>query len=161
FLCVGVLYDRMHTRDIAAYGGLVNRMPKFALIFMFFSMANIGLPGTGNFIGEFLTLVGTFQVNGPAAVLATTGVVIAAGYQLWLFRRVVFGDLIKESLKTIQDIDLREKLIFAPLVALTLILGIYPALVTDVVGPSITKLIDQVTAAQSAYDATLSSGSKN
>ena len=99
FLCVGVIYDRMHTREIDAYGGLVNRMPAYALIFMFFTMANVGLPGTSGFIGEFLTLVGVFQVNTWVAAVATTGVILSAAYALWLYRRVVFGDLIKESLK--------------------------------------------------------------
>ncbi len=103
FLCVGVIYDRMHTREIAAYGGLVNRMPGYALVFMFFTMANVGLPGTSGFVGEFLTLMGIFQVNTWVAAVATTGVILSAAYALWLYRRVVLGDLIKESLKTITD----------------------------------------------------------
>ena len=141
FLCVGVIYDRMHTREIDAYGGLVNRMPAYALIFMFFTMANVGLPGTSGFIGEFLVLMGIFQVNTWAAAVATSGVILSAGYALWLYRRVVFGDLIKESLKTIKDMNGREKAIFAPLVAMTLLLGVYPALVTDIIGPSVEALI--------------------
>ncbi|MYM54507.1 NADH-quinone oxidoreductase subunit M [Thalassovita mangrovi] len=141
FLCVGVIYDRMHTRDIDAYGGLVNRMPAYALIFMFFTMANVGLPGTSGFIGEFLTLMGVFQVNTWVALVATSGVILSASYALWLYRRVVFGDLIKESLKTIQDMSPREKGIFAPLVVMTLLLGIYPSLVTDITGPSVEALI--------------------
>jgi NADH-quinone oxidoreductase subunit M len=141
FLCVGVIYDRMHTREIEAYGGLVNRMPAYALIFMFFTMANVGLPGTSGFIGEFLVLMGIFQVNTWAAAVATSGVILSAGYALWLYRRVVFGDLIKESLKTIKDMNGREKAIFAPLVAMTLLLGVYPALVTDIIGPSVEALI--------------------
>jgi len=142
FLCVGVIYDRMHTRDIDAYGGLVNRMPKYALIFMFFTMANVGLPGTSGFVGEFLTLMGIFQVNTWVAAVATTGVILSASYALWLYRRVVFGDLIKESLKSITDMDTREKLIFAPLVFMTLLLGIYPALVLDIIGPSVEALVN-------------------
>ncbi|WP_457646105.1 NADH-quinone oxidoreductase subunit M [Profundibacter sp.] len=142
FLCVGVIYDRMHTRDIDAYGGLVNRMPKYALVFMFFTMANVGLPGTSGFVGEFLTLMGTFQVNTWAAAFATTGVILSASYALWLYRRVAFGDLIKESLKSITDMDTREKLIFAPLVFMTLLLGIYPALVLDIIGPSVEALVN-------------------
>ena len=142
FLCVGVIYDRMHTRDIDAYGGLVNRMPKYALIFMFFTMANVGLPGTSGFIGEFLTLMGIFQVNTWVAAFATTGVILSAAYALWLYRRVVFGDLIKESLKSITDMELRERLIFAPLVFMTLLLGIYPALVLDIIGPSVEVLVN-------------------
>ena len=106
----------MHTREIAAYGGLVVRMPVFALVFMLFTMGNVGLPGTSGFVGEFLTLAGVFQVSTWVAFFAATGVILSACYALWLYRRVVFGDLIKESLKTIQDMDRREKLIFAPLV---------------------------------------------
>jgi NADH-quinone oxidoreductase subunit M len=141
FLIVGVIYDRMHTRDIAAYGGLVVRMPVYALIFMLFTMANVGLPGTSGFVGEFLSLAGAFQVSTWAAVGAGLGVILSAGYALWLYRRVVFGDLIKESLKSIRDMDRREKALFAPLVAATLILGIYPALVLDVIGPSVAALV--------------------
>ncbi|MGH1353566.1 MAG: NADH-quinone oxidoreductase subunit M, partial [Thalassovita sp.] len=141
FLCVGVIYDRMHTREIEAYGGLVTRMPAYALIFMFFTMANVGLPGTSGFVGEFLTLMGIFQVNTWVALIATSGVIFSAAYALWLYRRVVFGDLIKESLKTIKDMTAREKAIFAPLVFMTVLLGVYPALVTDIIGPSVEALI--------------------
>ncbi|MFT7368937.1 MAG: NADH-quinone oxidoreductase subunit M [Alteromonas macleodii] len=154
FLCVGVIYDRMHTRDIDAYGGLVNRMPAYAMIFMFFTMANVGLPGTSGFVGEFLTLVGVFQVNTWIAAFATSGVILSAAYALWLYRRVVMGDLIKESLKTITDMTARERWIFTPLVIMTLLLGIYPALVTDIIGPSVTALVVHVETAQAAYDAT-------
>ena len=141
FLCVGVIYDRMHTREIAAYGGLVNRMPAYALIFMFFTMANVGLPGTSGFIGEFLTLLGTFHANTWAAAFAATGVILSAAYALWLYRRVVFGELIREALRTITDLTPREKLIFAPLVAMVLLIGVYPGLVTDITGPSVEKLV--------------------
>ena len=147
FLCVGVVYDRMHTRDIDAYGGLVNRMPAYALIFMFFTMANVGLPGTSGFVGEFLTLMGMFQANTWIAAVAALGVILSAAYALWLYRRVVLGELIKESLKTITDMDTREKAIFAPLVVMTLLLGVYPSLVTDLIGPSVTALIDHYQAA--------------
>ncbi|MGB8811889.1 MAG: NADH-quinone oxidoreductase subunit M [Paracoccaceae bacterium] len=147
FLCVGVIYDRMHTRDIDAYGGLVVRMPAYALIFMFFTMANVGLPGTSGFVGEFLTLMGIFQVNTWVAAVATSGVILSASYALWLYRRVVFGDLIKEALKTIPDMDGRERAIFAPLVVMTLLLGIYPSLVTDIIGPSVTALVTDYHAA--------------
>ncbi|QFT99491.1 NADH-quinone oxidoreductase subunit M [Roseovarius sp. THAF8] len=141
FLCVGVIYDRMHTREIDAYGGLVNRMPAYALIFMLFTMANVGLPGTSGFIGEFLTLMGIFKVNTWVALVATSGVILSAAYALWLYRRVVLGDLIKESLKSIKDMTRREKAIFAPLVVMTLLLGVYPSLVTDIIGPSVEALI--------------------
>ena len=141
FLCVGVIYDRMHTRDIDAYGGLVNRMPAYAAIFMLFTMANVGLPGTSGFVGEFLTLIGMFQANTWIAVVATSGVILSAGYALWLYRRVVMGDLIKESLRAITDMDRREKAIFAPLVVMTILLGVYPSLVTDIIGPSVEALL--------------------
>ena len=150
FLGVGVIYDRMHTRDIEAYGGLVIRMPAYALVFMLFTMANVGLPGTSGFIGEFLTLIGAFKANTWIAFGATTGVILSAGYALWLYRRVVFGDLIKESLKTITDMDTRERLLMAPLVIMTILLGIYPALVLDIMGPSVNALLENVTSAQAA-----------
>ncbi|WP_375280537.1 NADH-quinone oxidoreductase subunit M [Pseudooctadecabacter sp.] len=153
FLCVGVIYDRMHTREIDAYGGLVNRMPAYALIFMFFTMANVGLPGTSGFVGEFLTLMAVFQVNTWVAAVATTGVIFSAAYALWLYRRVVMGDLIKESLKSITDMTRREKAIFAPLAAMTLLLGVYPALVTDIIGPSVAALVGQVETARAAFEA--------
>lgn len=141
FLCVGVIYDRMHTREIDAYGGLVNRMPAYALVFMLFTMANVGLPGTSGFVGEFLTLMGVFQVNTWIAVFAATGVILSAAYALWLYRRVVFGDLIKESLKSITDMTPRERLIFAPLIVMTLLLGVYPSLALDVIGPAVENLV--------------------
>ncbi len=151
FLCVGVIYDRMHTREIEAYGGLVNRMPAYAAIFMLFTMANVGLPGTSGFVGEFLTLVGMFQANTWVAAVATTGVIFSAGYALYLYRRVVMGDLIKESLKSITDMTAREKWIFAPLVAMTILLGVYPSLVTDIIGPSVEQLVEQVELAAAAH----------
>lgn len=141
FLGVGVIYDRMHTREIDAYGGLVNRMPVYALIFMFFTMANVGLPGTSGFVGEFLTLMGTFKANTWVAFVAATGVILSAGYALWLYRRVTLGALVKESLKTIDDMTAREKWIFVPLIAMTLILGVYPRLVTDITGPAVQALL--------------------
>jgi len=152
FLCVGVIYDRMHTREIDAYGGLVNRMPAYAMIFMFFTMANVGLPGTSGFIGEFLTLMGIFQVNTWVAAFATSGVILSAAYALWLYRRVVMGDLIKESLRSITDMTGRERAIFAPLVAMTLILGVYPALALDIIGPSVEALVQNYNTALAAAD---------
>ena len=154
FLCVGVIYDRMHTREIDAYGGLVNRMPAYALIFMLFTMANVGLPGTSGFVGEFLTLMAVFQVNTWVALVATSGVIFSAAYALWLYRRVVFGDLIKESLKSITDMNTRERAIFAPLVVMTILLGVYPALVLDIIGPSVEALVaDYQTALAAGADA--------
>ena len=153
FLCVGVIYDRMHTREIDAYGGLVNRMPAYAMIFMFFTMANVGLPGTSGFVGEFLTLVAVFKVNTWVAAVATSGAIFSAAYALWLYRRVVMGDLIKESLKSITDMGTRERVIFAPLVVMTILLGVYPALVLDIIGPSVTALVTNYETALAAADA--------
>ena len=144
FLIVGVIYDRIHTREIDAYGGLVNRMPAYALIFMLFTMANVGLPGTSGFVGELLTLIGVFQVNTWVAVFATLGVVLSAAYALWLYRRVMFGDLIKASLNSITDLDRRERLLFTPLILATLIFGIYPSFIIDIIGPSVEALIESI-----------------
>jgi NADH-quinone oxidoreductase subunit M len=141
FLCVGVIYDRMHTREIDAYGGLVNRMRAYALIFMLFTMANDGLPGTSGFIVEFITIVGIYQVNNWEALFATSGVILSAAYALWLYRRVVMGDLIKESLRTISDMSRRERAIFAPLVVATILFGVYPAPILDTIGPSVEALV--------------------
>ncbi|WP_295313607.1 NADH-quinone oxidoreductase subunit M [Roseobacter sp.] len=153
FLCVGVIYDRMHTREIDAYGGLVNKMPAYALIFMLFTMANVGLPGTSGFVGEFLTLMAVFQVNTWVAAVATTGVIFSAAYALWLYRRVVMGDLIKESLRSITDMTPRERWIFAPLVVMTLLLGVYPALVLDITGPAVANLVSNYDTALAAAEA--------
>jgi NADH-quinone oxidoreductase subunit M len=128
-------------------------MPAYALIFMLFTMANVGLPGTSGFVGEFLTLMGVFQVNTWIAAVATTGVIFSAGYALWLYRRVVMGDLIKESLKTITDMTRRERVIFAPLVVMTLLLGVYPALVLDIIGPSVEALVSNYDTALGAAKA--------
>ena len=148
FLCVGVVYDRAHSREISAYGGLVHKMPVYALVFMLFTMANVGLPGTSGFIGEFLTLVGIFQVDTYVALVATTGVILSAAYALWLYRRVIFGPFIRESLSEIlTEMNPREKAIFAPLVVMTLLLGVCPWLVTDIVGPSVEALIGNYQAA--------------
>ncbi|KIC19005.1 MULTISPECIES: NADH-quinone oxidoreductase subunit M [unclassified Leisingera] len=152
FLCVGVIYDRMHTRDIDAYGGLVIRMPAYALVFMFFTMGNVGLPGTSGFVGEFLTLMGTFQKNTWVTAVAATGVIFSAGYALWLYRRVVFGDLIKGSLMGIKDMSARERFVFAPLVVMTLLLGVYPSLVTDIISPSTEALIANFNQSLAAAD---------
>jgi NADH-quinone oxidoreductase subunit M len=142
FLCVGVIYDRMHTRQIAAYGGLVNRMPVYAFIFMIFTFANIGLPGTSGFIGEFLTLLGTFRINNWVATLATIGTILSAAYALWLYRKVVFGKLEKPSLFNIKDVGWREIAILTPLVILTIVFGVYPKPVLDMSATSVTALID-------------------
>ena len=157
FLCVGVVYDRLHTREIAAYGGLVNNMPKYAVVFMIFTMANVGLPGTSGFVGEFLTLMGVFQVNSWVALFAATGVILSAGYALWLYRRVIFGALEKESLKAMLDLSGREKAILYPLIALTILFGVYPAPIFDVTAASVAALINNYTASlQAARDLALS-----
>jgi NADH-quinone oxidoreductase subunit M len=148
FLCVGVLYDRMHTHEISVFGGLVNRMPIYAAFFMVFTLANVGLPGTSGFIGEFLTLLAAFKVNTWVALLATTGVIWSAVYALWVYRRVIFGELVKPALKTIQDLSYREIGIMAPLIVLTILLGVYPAPVLDVAAVSVKKLV-------SAYEASV------
>src|ERR671931_577115 len=131
FLCVGIVYDRMHTREIAAYGGLGNRMPLYALVFMVFTMANFGLPGTSGFVGEFMTLLGTFKVSIPTAFFATLGVILSACYALWLYRKIIFGALTKPSLASIKDMTFRECLILMPLVALDILYGPYPKPVLD------------------------------
>jgi NADH-quinone oxidoreductase subunit M len=143
FLCVGVIYDRIHTREIAAYGGLVNRMPFYAAAFMVFTLGNVGLPGTSGFIGEFLTLIGTFKVNSTVAVLATTGTILSAAYALWLYRKVIFGTITKPSLARIMDLDYREIITLAPLAALVLFFGIYPKPVLDISAASVAQLISQ------------------
>lgn len=150
FLCVGVVYDRLHTREIARYGGIVHRMPLYALVFMVFTMATVGLPGTSGFVGEFLILVGAFQISTWVAALATTGIILGAAYSLWLYRRVVFGQLVHEDLKTMPDLNWREVAIFAPLIIVALWIGIYPKPFLDITGPSVAHLLDQHTAALSA-----------
>jgi NADH-quinone oxidoreductase subunit M len=146
FLCVGVIYDRMHTRDIDAYGGLVNNMPKYATVFMIFTMANVGLPGTSGFVGEFLTMLGVFRVNTWVAFFAATGVILSAAYALWLYRRVIFGALTKDSLKGLLDLSAREKVIIYPLVVLVIFFGVYPAPVFDATAESVKALVTNVTA---------------
>ena len=141
FLCVGVVYDRMHTREISAYGGLADRMPVYALCFMVFTMANVGLPGTSGFVGEFLTLLGAYKANSTVAALATLGVILSAAYALWLYRRMIFGVLEKASLKDILDLNAREIAILAPLVILTIFFGVYPSALLDVTALSVKKLV--------------------
>ena len=141
FLCVGVVYDRMHTREIAFYGGLVNRMPWYAAIFLLFTMGNVGLPGTSGFVGEILTMTGAYQASTWAAIVAATGVILSAVYALSLYRRVVFGELTNPALAEIKDLDWREVAIFAPLILGTLYLGIYPAAVFDITQASVDNLV--------------------
>ena len=155
FLCVGVVYDRMHTREIAAYGGLVERMPKYALAFMVFTMANVGLPGTSGFVGEFLTLLAAFKANTWVAIFATFGVILSAAYALYLYRRVIFGTMEKKNLKGLLDLSPREIAMLAPLVLLTIYYGVYPAPILDVTAHSVSKLVQGVDAALKASTAAL------
>jgi NADH-quinone oxidoreductase subunit M len=147
FLCVGVVYDRMHTREISAYGGLVNRMPWYAVAFLVFTMANVGLPGTSGFVGEFLTLIGAFQANTWVAFFATTGVILSAGYALWLYRKVVFGQLTKPSLQGIMDLYRREMAVVYPLVAVTILYGVWPAPILNTIAASSQALVTKYHAA--------------
>ncbi|PPQ18594.1 NADH dehydrogenase subunit M [Bradyrhizobium shewense] len=153
FLCVGVVYDRLHTREIAAYGGLVNRMPLYALTFMIFTMANVGLPGTSGFVGEFMTLLGTFKVSIPTAFFATFGVILSAGYALWLYRKVVFGALVKPSLASMKDLTFRECLTLFPMIALTILFGVYPKPVLDMSAASVQQLVNNYNTAVTAVKA--------
>jgi NADH-quinone oxidoreductase subunit M len=141
FLCVGVIYDRTHTREISAYGGLADRMPIYAFCFMVFTLANIGLPGTSGFVGEFLSLLGAFRINTRVAFLAATGVILSAAYALWLFGRVIFGRLEKPALKYIADLSWREVAVMAPLVVLTIVFGFYPGPILDASAVSVEALI--------------------
>src|SRR6186997_311855 len=153
FLCVGIVYDRMHTREIAAYGGLVNRMPLYAVVFMVFTMANVGLPGTSGFVGELMTLLGTFKVSIPTAFFATFGVILSAGYALWLYRKVVFGALVKPSLASMKDLTFRECLTLFPMVALTILFGVYPKPVLNMSAASVQQLVNNYNTAVTAVKA--------
>jgi len=147
FLCVGVVYDRMHTREIEAYGGLVHRMPRYAFVFMFFTLASVGLPGLSGFVGEFLVLIGTFKANTWVAFLAATGLILGAAYALWLYRKIIFGQLTKDSLKAIMDMNSREVAVFLPLVLIVVWMGIYPNSFLDPMAPAVDKLIGDYNAA--------------
>ena len=153
FLVVGVVYDRVHSREISTYGGLVHRMPFYALIFMVFMLASVGLPGTSGFVGEFLILIGTFQVNTWVALLGATGVIIGAAYMLYLYRRVIFGELTKEDLKKILDVSPREIAVFAPLIFIVFFMGIYPIPFLDVMHSSVENLIERYHSALAAHNA--------
>jgi NADH-quinone oxidoreductase subunit M len=155
FLCVGVVYDRMHTREISAYGGLVNRMPLYAAAFMVFTLANVGLPGTSGFVGEFLALVGTFKVNIWAATLATTGVILSAAYALWLYRKVMFGQLEKATLAGMTDLNAREIMALGPLVVLTILFGFFPNPVLELSAASVAQLLENYHHALAAKSAAL------
>ena len=155
FLIVGVVYDRIHSREISDYGGLVYRMPAYSLVFMLFMLASVGLPGTGGFVGEILVLVGLFQVSPWLAAFAATGVILGAAYMLYLYRRIIFGQLTKENLMKIKDLNAREWSIFAPLIVLTLWMGIYPSSFLDFMHVSVDNLINQVETALAAHGQSL------
>ncbi|MBT7571727.1 MAG: NADH-quinone oxidoreductase subunit M [Rhodospirillaceae bacterium] len=160
FLIVGVVYDRIHSREIADYGGLVHRMPSYALVFMVFMLASVGLPGTSGFVGEFLVLTGTFQVNAWVALLAATGVILGAVYMLYLYRRVIFGQLTKESLAAIRDMNGREIAVFAPLLLIVFIMGIYPEPFLAVMHVSVENLIERYESALAAAQGAASVAAK-
>lgn len=141
FLCVGVVYDRLHTRELSRYGGIVKNMPRYAVVFMVFVMGSVGLPGTSGFVGEFLVMLGAFKVNTIVAALAATGVILGAAYMLWLYRCVVFGPAENKDASAMPDLSLREGLILLPFVVLTIWLGVYPAPVMERVAPSVEALI--------------------
>ena len=149
FLCVGVIYDRIHTRDIARYGGLAQRMPAYALFFMVFTMASVGLPGTAGFVGEFLVLVGAFKVSFWLALLGSSGMILGAVYMLYLYRRVIFGTITRDDLRSILDLSPREIAIFAPLIALTLWMGVYPSSFTQFFDATVHMIVEQHAAALS------------
>ena len=144
FLCVGVVYDRLHTREIARYGGLVSKMPFYSFSFMIFILASLGLPGTSGFVGEFLVLLSIFSINTYFAIFATTGVVLAATYSLWLYRRIIFGALIKDDLSEMFDLTRREIIIFLPLIILTVFIGLYPKPIINIIEPSTEKIVNQI-----------------
>jgi NADH-quinone oxidoreductase subunit M len=144
FLCVGVIYDRMHTREISKYGGVVNVMPKYAIMFMVFTLGSLGLPGTSGFIGEILVLIGAFKFNYWIAFFAAIGVILSACYSLWLYRRVVFGEIINDQIKSLKDLNKNEYLILTPLLIMILILGFYPALLLDLISSSAEKVSDNM-----------------
>jgi NADH-quinone oxidoreductase subunit M len=147
FLCVGVVYDRLHTREIARYGGLADNMPKYALVFMVFMLASVGLPGTSGFVGEFLSLIGTFQVNTAVTFLATTGIILGAAYMLYLYRRIIFGTITRDDVRTMLDLNWREVAVFAPMIAIVLWMGVYPTSFLRPIQPSVANLVERVQAA--------------
>jgi NADH-quinone oxidoreductase subunit M len=150
FLCVGVVYDRIHTREIARYGGVGDRMPGYALVFLLFTMASMGLPGTSGFIGEFLVLVGAFEVNFWVSLLGSAGLILGACYMLWLYRRIIFGSITRDDLRAMLDLSPREIAIFAPLITLTLWMGIYPSSFTGFFDATVASMVDQHAAALAA-----------
>jgi NADH-quinone oxidoreductase subunit M len=158
FLCVGVIYDRLHTREIDRYGGLAINMPRYALLFLLFTMASVGLPGTSNFIGEFLSLAGLYRVSTLYALIGTTGIILGAAYMLYLYRRVAFGDLTKDAVKAMPDLDLREFAMLGALAAVTLWMGIYPESFMKPMRGDVEKLVARIERAAPAGDSLPTAG---
>jgi NADH-quinone oxidoreductase subunit M len=151
FLSVGVVYDRLHTREISVYGGVVKKMPVFAALFLVFTMANVGLPGTSGFVGEFLSLIGVFKVNIYVAIFATTGVILSAAYALWLYKRVVFGEITNKAIEELKDINAREYMILFPLAILIILFGVYPNMIIELTSASTSNLIENYNVAVDQY----------
>jgi len=158
FLCVGVIYDRLHTREIDRYGGLAINMPRYALLFLFFTMASIGLPGTSGFVAEFLSLLGTYQVSTVATAVCTTGIILGAAYMLYLYRRVVFGDLTKDDVRVMPDLSLREIALLAPVAAVVLWMGVYPESFLAPMRSDVATLVARVDRAKPAGDSLPTAG---
>jgi NADH-quinone oxidoreductase subunit M len=158
FLCVGVIYDRLHTREIDRYGGLANNMPRYALLFLFFTMASIGLPGTSNFVGELLALMGTYQASSWVALVCTTGIILGAAYMLYLYRRVVFGPLNKADVAAMPDLSARELALLVPVAAATLWMGVYPESFLAPMRGNVSSLVARIDRAKPAGDAQLVMG---
>jgi NADH-quinone oxidoreductase subunit M len=158
FLCVGVIYDRLHTREIGRYGGLAINMPRYAILFLFFTMASIGLPGTSGFVGEFLSLDGTYKVSTWATLLCTTGIILGAAYMLYLYRRVVFGDLTKDDVRVMPDLSLREIALLAPIAAVVLWMGVYPESFLAPMRGDVAILVARVAQAAPAGDSLPTAG---
>jgi len=155
FLSVGVVYDRLHTREISVYGGVVKKMPVFAALFLIFTMANVGLPGTSGFVGEFLSLIGAFRINIYVAILATTGVILSAAYALWLYKRVVFGVITNKAIEELKDINAREYVILFPLAFLIILFGVYPNLIIELTSASTSNLIENYNVAVDQYQSSI------
>jgi NADH-quinone oxidoreductase subunit M len=153
FLCVGVVYDRLHTREIARYGGLVHNMPKYALVFMVFMLASVGLPGTSGFVGEFLSLIGAFKVNNWVAFLATTGLFLGAAYMLYLYRRVIFGVITRADVRAMLDLNWREVVVFAPMIVIVIWMGVYPMSFLHPIQPAVAHIVQHIEAAYHPHNA--------
>jgi NADH-quinone oxidoreductase subunit M len=160
FLCVGIIYDRLHTRDIARYGGLANNMPGYALFFLLFTMASVGLPGTSGFVGEFLSLVGTYQASSLAAFVCTTGIILGAAYMLYLYARVVYGKSVNADAAAMPDLNLREKIMLAPIAAAVLWMGVYPESFIKPMRRDVGTLMARIERANPGGDAKLAMGTK-